>query len=175
MGWVKLSFLVRPKRHRTACAIGSKDKARTQGLCALMVQNTKVGHLNLVWHRILIYMKLYTWVRFNFPPSFCPKDMEPLVPMGPKGKLGHRTVCTICPKGEARTLRLHAPLIPKAKLGHSNCVWHQIIIFIKLFIWVGFNYPPWLGPKDTEPLAPSVPKAKQEHMDSMHQWSQRWS
>ena len=52
---------------------------------------------------------------------------------------------------------------------------HRVFIFRKLFTWVGFNYPPWLGPKrhgtacaigpkgearTDRPHAPSVPKAK---------------
>ena len=64
-----------------------------------------------------------------------------------------------CPKGEARTLGPRAPSVPKAKLGHSVRVRHRVLIFRKLYTWVGFNYPPWLGPKNMEPCVSSVPKA----------------
>ena len=53
-----------------------------------------------------------------------------------------------------------ANTVYQAKLGHSVCVHHGVLIFRKLYTWVVFNYPPWLGPKDTEPRAPLVPKAK---------------
>merc|ERR1711895_144070 len=75
----------------------------------------------------------------------------------------HGTACAIGPKGEARTFGSHAPSVPKPKLGHSVCVRHGVLIFRKLYTWVGFNYLPWLGLKDTEPRAPSVPKAKLGH------------
>merc|ERR1711867_45707 len=52
-----------------------------------------------------------------------------------------------------------ATLVPKAKLGHSNCVRHQGILPLVMAI-LGFLTIPWLGPKDTEPRARSVPKAK---------------
>ena len=41
----------------------------------------------------------------------------------------HGNACAICPKGEASTLGLRAPLVPKAKLGHSDCVRHRVFIF----------------------------------------------
>merc|ERR1712089_27087 len=87
----------------------------------------------------------------------------------------HGTACAIVPKGEARTLGPCAPSVPKAKLGHLVRVRHQVLIFRKLYTWVGFNYTPWLGPKDTEPRAPSVPKAKLGHSDRVRHWSQRRS
>merc|ERR1711872_1051026 len=61
------------------------------------------------------------------------------------------------------------------KLGHSVRVRHQVVIFRKLYTWVGFNYPPWLGPKDTEPRAPLVPKAKLGHSARVRHRSQRRS
>merc|ERR1711867_35410 len=85
------------------------------------------------------------------------------------------TACAIGPKGEDRTLGLRAPLVPKAKLGHSVCVHHGVLIFRKLYTWVGFNYPPCLGPKDTEPRAPSVPKAKLVPLACVRHRSQRRS
>ena len=54
-------------------------------------------------------------------------------------------------------------MVAKANLGHSDRVRHWVLIFTKLIKWVGFNYDPWLGPKDTEPHVPSVPKAKLRH------------
>merc|ERR1712082_552035 len=85
------------------------------------------------------------------------------------------TACAIGPKGKARTLGLRAPLVPKVKLGHLIRVRHPVLIFRKLYTWVGFNYPPWLGPKDTEPHAPLVPKAKLGHLARVHHRSQRQS
>ena len=35
------------------------------------------------------------------------------------------TACAIGPKGEARTHRPRVLSVPKAKLGHSNCVYHH--------------------------------------------------
>ena len=87
----------------------------------------------------------------------------------------HGIVCAIGPKGEARTLGPRARSFPKAKLGHSDRVRHRVLIFRKLFTWVGFNYPPWLGSKDTEPHAPSVPKVKLGHSARVRHWSQRRS
>ena len=87
----------------------------------------------------------------------------------------HGTACAIGPKGEARTLGLRAPSVPKVKLGHSERVRHQVLIFWQLYAWVGFNYPPWLGPKDTELRAPLVPKAKLGHSDRMRHRFQRQS
>ena len=80
----------------------------------------------------------------------------------------HGTACAIGLKGEARTLGLRAPSVPKAKLGHSVCVHHGVLIFRKLYTWVGFNYPPWLGPKVTEPCASLVPKVKLGYTDRVH-------
>merc|ERR1711867_323841 len=87
----------------------------------------------------------------------------------------HGTVCAIGPKGKARTLGPRAPLVPKAKLGHSVCVCHGVLIFRKLYTWVGFNHPPWLGPKDTELRTPLVPKAKLGHSARVRHRSQRQS
>merc|ERR1711867_222370 len=126
-----LSSLVRPKRHRTACAIGPKGEARTHG------SHVPSGP----YIQEVIYMG---WVQ-----------LSSLVMSKRQG-----TACTIGPKGEARTLGPRAPSVPKAKLGHSVCMCHGVLIFRKLYTWVEFNYPPWLGPKDTEPRASSVPKAK---------------
>ena len=58
----------------------------------------------------------------------------------------------------------HAPLVPKAKLGHSNCVSHRVILPLVMAI-LGFLTIPWLGPKHTEPRATSVPKAKLGHTE----------
>merc|ERR1712175_1888 len=51
MGWVQLSFLVRPKRHGTACAIGPKGEARTLGPRAPSVPKAKLGHRDHVCHQ----------------------------------------------------------------------------------------------------------------------------
>ena len=75
----------------------------------------------------------------------------------------HVTACTMGPKCEDRIHGPGAPSVPKAKLGYSVCVCHGVLIFRKLYTCVGYNYFPWLGPKDTEPRAPLVPKAKLGH------------
>ena len=80
-------------------------------------------------------------------------------------------MCTIGPKGEVRTHRPHVPLVPKEKLGNSNCMCHLVLIFRKLSTWVGFNYPPRLGPKDTDLNAPSAPNGKLGHTDHMRHQS----
>ena len=85
----------------------------------------------------------------------------------------HGTACAIGPIGEARTLGLRAPSVQKANLGHSVRVRHPFLIFRKLYTWVGFNYPPWLGPKDTEPRSPLVPKAKLGYSDRVRHRSQK--
>merc|ERR1711867_198217 len=133
-GLVQLSSLVRSKRHGTACAIGPKGKARTLGLRA-------------PWGPYIQEVIYMGWVQLSFL-------------VRPKR---HGTVCAIGPKGEVRTIGPPAPSVPKAKLGHSVCVRHGVLIFRKLCTWVGFNYSSWLGPKDTEPRALSVPKAKLGH------------
>ena len=102
-------LLVRPKRHGTACAIGPKGKARTHGP---------------PMHWDLLFWKLSTWVRFNYPPRLGPKSTEPCVLLVPKVKLGHTDCMPISPKFEARTHRLHAPSVPKVKLGHTDRVHH---------------------------------------------------
>ena len=56
-------------------------------------------------------------------------------------------------------MKLCAPSFLKAKVGYSNHLENQILMFIKLSISVGFNYPSWLGPKDRELHALLVPKA----------------
>ena len=119
--------MVRHKRHGTACAIGPKGEARTLGPCAPSVPKAKLGHSVCVHHRVLIFRKLYTWVRFNNPPWLGPKDTELRVPLVPKAKLGHRkcvcplsqrqswntqTACAIGPKGKDRAFKPHAPLGP---------------------------------------------------------------
>ena len=75
------------------------------------------------------------------------------------------TACVIGPKGEARIHGPRASSVPRAKLGHSDHVRHRVFIFRKLFTWVGFNYHPWLGPKDTKLRASLVPKAKIGYTD----------
>ena len=144
MGWVKLSFLVRSKRHGTACAIGPKGEARTLGLRAPW------GY----YIQEVIYMG---WVQLS--SLVRPKR--------------HGIAYAISPKGKAWTLGSRAPSVPKPKLGHSVCVRHGVLIFRKLYTCVGFNYPPWLGPKDTEPRASSVPKAKLGYLDHVRHRSQR--
>ena len=43
--------------------------------------------------------------------------------IGPKDEARtHGTTCAIGPQGEAKTLGPRAPSVPKAKLGHSDCV-----------------------------------------------------
>ena len=84
-------------------------------------------------------------------------------------------MCPISPKGEARTHGPHAPLVPKVKLGHLNPICHRVLILRKLSTWVGFNYPPRIGLKDTEPRVASVSKAKLGHTDYTCHWSQRRS
>ena len=70
---------------------------------------------------------------------------------------------------------MRANTVYQAKLGHSVCVHHGVLIFRKLYIWVGFNYSPWLGHKDTELRAPSVLKAKLGHSARVHDRCQRRS
>ncbi len=57
-----------------------------------------------------------------------------------------------------------APLVPKVKLGHSNCVRHRVILPLVMAI-LGFLTIPWLGPKDTEPRATLVRKVKLGHTE----------
>ena len=76
----------------------------------------------------------------------------------------HRTACAIGPKGEARTHGPRVPSVPKAKLGYSNRVRHWVILPLVMAI-LGFLTIPWLGPKDTEPRATSVPKVKLGHTE----------
>ena len=68
-----------------------------------------------------------------------------------------------------------ANTVYQAKLGHSVCVHHGVLIFRKLYTWVVFNYSPWLGQKDTETRTPLVPKAKLGHLNCVLHWSQRQS
>ena len=53
-------------------------------------------------------------------------------------------VCDIGSKGKGRTHRLHVPSVPKAKLGHLNCVRHRVILPLVMAI-LGFLTIPWLG------------------------------
>merc|ERR1712120_81876 len=76
--------------------------------------------------------------------------MGPRATSVPKAKLGHT--------------ELHVPSVPKAKPGHSNCVRHWVILPLVMAI-LSFLTIPWLGPKDTEPRATSVPKAKLGHTE----------
>ena len=124
-----------------ACAIGSKGEARTLGLRA-----PSGPYIQEV--KYMCWVQLSSLVR--------PKR--------------HGTACAIVPKGEARTLRSRAPWVAKAKLGHSDRVHHWFLILTKLNTWVGFNYHPWLGPKDREPRAPSVPKVKLGHSVCVRHW-----
>ena len=63
-------------------------------------------------------------------------------------------MCVIGPKGEARTFEPHMPLGP----------YIQKVILPLVMAILGFLTIPWLGPKDTEPRAPLVPKAKLGHL-----------
>ena len=76
----------------------------------------------------------------------------------------HGTACAIGPKGKARTFEPRAPSVPKAKLGHSNCMCHRVILPLVMAI-LGFLTIPWLGPKDTELRVTSVPKAELGHTE----------
>ena len=69
----------------------------------------------------------------------------------------HGTACAIGPKGEARTHRLCAP----------SGLYIQEVILPLVMVILGFLTIPWLGPKDTEPHAPLVPKEKLGHIDHM--------
>ena len=145
-----------------------------------LVPKAKLGHLKRVHHGILYSGKYLTpsnvYIGFPYHLMVRPKRHGTACAIGPKGEARtHGTACAISPKGEARTHRLLAPLVPKVWLGHLNWVRHRVLIFRKLYTWVGFNYPPWLGPKDTEPRAPSVPKAMLGHTDRVRHWSQRRS
>ena len=93
MGWVQLSFLVRAKRHGTACAIGPKCEVRTLGLRAPFVSYIEE----------VVYMG---WVL-----------LSSLV----RAKR-HGSACAIGPKGKARTLGVRVRLITNLKLGHTACV-----------------------------------------------------
>ena len=139
MGWVQLSSLVRPERHGTVCIIGPKGKARIHGL------HVSSG----LYIQEVIYMG---WVQ-----------LSSLVRPKRQG-----TACVIGPKGEARIHGPYVSSVPKVKLGHSDHVRHRVFIFRKLFTWVGFNYHPWLGPKDTKLRASLVPKAKIGYTDRVH-------
>ena len=55
-------------------------------------------------------------------PWLGPKDTEPRAISVPGEARTHGTACAIGPKGEARTHRLHAPSVSKAKLGYLNYV-----------------------------------------------------
>ena len=132
MGWVQLSSLVRPKRHGTVCIIGPKDEARIHG------PRVSSG----LYIQEVIYM---AWVQLSSlvrPPK------------------RHVTTCVIGPKGEARIHGLRASSVPKTKLGHSNLSQKQILIFLNLYTWIGFNYLTWLGPKEIEQCVLLVPKVK---------------
>ena len=98
----------------------------------------------------------------------------------------NQRACVIGSKDKGSTLKPRAPYVPKAKIGHSVRMSHGVLIFRKLYTLVGFNYPYWLGPKDTEsratlvpksklghtePHAPSVPKVKLGHTDRVRHWS----
>ena len=89
LGWVQLSFKVRPKRHGTACAFGPKGEARTHGLHVTSVPKAKLGLLSHVYHWVLILRKLSTWLGFKYFSRLDPKDTEPHAPSVPKVKLGH--------------------------------------------------------------------------------------
>ena len=120
MGWVQLSSLVRPKRHGTACAIGPKGEARILGL-------------RVPWGPYIQEVIYMCWVQ-----------LSSLVRVKK-----HGTACAIGPECEGWTFGLCVLSVPKVKLGHSVCVRHGVLIFRKLYTWVGFNYHPWLGTKDT--------------------------
>ena len=74
-------------------------------------------------------------------------------------------VCDFSPKGEARTFEQHSPSGP----------YIQEVILPLVMVILGFLTIPWLGPKNTELRAPSVPKVKLGHTDRMCHQSQRQS
>ena len=59
-------------------------------------------------------------------PWLGPKDREPCVPSVQKAKLGHRTMCTVGPKGKAKIHRALAPSVPKVKLRYLGPLWTAI-------------------------------------------------
>ena len=72
-------------------------------------------------------------------------------------------LCDFGPKGEAKTFEPRAPSGP----------YIQEVILPLVMVILGFLTIPWFGPKDMEPHAPLVPKAKLGHTDHVHHRSQR--
>ena len=66
-------------------------------------------------------------------------------------------VCDIGRKGKTRTFE------PHVLLGY----YIQEVILHLVMVILGFLAIPWLGPKDMEPHAPSVPKAKLGYSDCL--------
>ena len=65
-----------------------------------------------------------------------------------------RTACVIGPKDQARTHGSSAPSGP----------YIQEVILPLVMVILGLYTIPWLDPKDMEPCAPSVPKAKLKYI-----------
>ena len=82
---------------------------------ATSVPKVKLGHIDSVCYRVLIFRKLSYpsngYIGFPYHPLVRPKR--------------HGTTCAISPKGEARTHGPRAPSVPKAKLGYSDRVHHR--------------------------------------------------
>ena len=74
-------------------------------------------------------------------------------------------MCIIGPIGEARIFKPRAP---------SGSYIQEVILPLVMVI-LGFLTIPWLGPKDMERHAASVPKAKLGHSDRVRHRSQRRS
>ena len=100
--------LVRPKRHRTACAISPKGKART--FKPRVPSGPYITPSN-------------GYIEFPYYPLVRPKR--------------HGTACAIGPKGEARTHGPRAPSVPKVKLRYLNRVQHWVILPLVMAI-LGF-------------------------------------
>merc|ERR1712115_390101 len=111
---------------------------------ATSVPKGQLGHSNCVRHRVILPLVMPI-LGFLTIPWLGPKETEPRATSVPKAKLGHT--------------ELRVPSVPKVKLGHSNCMRHRVILPLVMAI-LGFLTIPWLSPKDTEPHATSVPKAK---------------
>ena len=69
---------------------------------------------------------------------------------------------------------LNIESITKVVFGNGSKTKVVFGIFSKMII-LGFLTIPWLGPKDTEPRATLVPKAKLGHSDRVRHRSQRQS
>merc|ERR1711867_398656 len=104
----------------------------------------KLGYSNHMRHQVILPLVM-TILGFLTIPWLGPKDTEPRATSVPKAKLG--------------PMEPRAPSVSKAKLGQWNRMRHRVILPLVMAI-LAFLTTPWLGPKDTEPRATSVPKSE---------------